>query len=142
MSSRDAGKLFELNSLSEQPVESTNYELIKFTNSETQKDAVLCHSIEQQCQNTCKLKMCDSSTQTENFVIIEHCYAIRFHKHLQNCIICLPRDTIKRTMHTSFKNSYPKTTCIIDCTEMFIPRPFLKQELKHTIAIKVTTQQT
>lgn len=39
-------------------------------------DAVLCHSIEQRCPNTCKLKMCDSSTQTENFVTIEHCYAV------------------------------------------------------------------
>lgn len=27
-------------------------------------------------------------------------------------------------MPTSFKNSYPKTTCIIDCTEMFIQLPF------------------
>lgn len=27
-------------------------------------------------------------------------------------------------MPTSFKNSYPKTTCIIDCTERFIKRPF------------------
>lgn len=30
----------ELNSSSEQPVESTNYEVIKSTNSETQTDAV------------------------------------------------------------------------------------------------------
>lgn len=66
----------ELNSPSEQPVESTNYGVIKSTNSETQTDAVLCHSIEQQCPNTCKLKMCDSSTQTENFVTIENCYAM------------------------------------------------------------------
>lgn len=56
--------------------ESTNYEVTKSTNSETQIDAVLCHSIEQQCPNTCKLKMCDSNTQTENFVTIEHCYAM------------------------------------------------------------------
>lgn len=47
-----------------------------------------------------------------------------FHKHLQNCILWLPRETIKWTMPTSFKNSYPKTTCIIDCIEMFIQRPF------------------
>lgn len=47
-----------------------------------------------------------------------------FHKNLQNCILWLPRETIKRTMPTSFKNSYPKTTCIIDCTEMFIQLPF------------------
>lgn len=32
-------------------------------------DAVLCHSIEQQCPNTCKLKMWF-------FVTIEHCYAV------------------------------------------------------------------
>lgn len=66
----------ELNSLSKQPEKSTYYEVIKFTNSETQTDAVLCHSIEHQCQNTCKLKMCDSSIQTDNFVTIEHCYAM------------------------------------------------------------------
>lgn len=56
--------------------ESTNYEVTKSTNSETQIDAVLCHSIERQCPNTCKLKMCDSNTQTENFVTIEHYYAM------------------------------------------------------------------
>lgn len=55
---------------------STDYEMIKSTKRETQTDAVLCHSIEQWCPNTCKLKMCDSSTQTENFVTIEHCYAM------------------------------------------------------------------
>lgn len=32
-------------------------------------DAVLCHSIEQQCPNTCKLKMWF-------FVTIEHCFAV------------------------------------------------------------------
>lgn len=77
----------ELNSPSQQPVESTNYEVIKFTNSETQTDAALCQSIEQQCQNTCKLKMCDSSMQRENSVIIKHCYAMLGPKSvgIQHC---------------------------------------------------------
>ena len=43
---------------------------------------------------------------------------------LTDCITWLPRDTIRRTMPKSFLELYPKTTCIIDCTEVFIQRPF------------------
>lgn len=45
-------------------------------------------------------------------------------KHLyENCVMWLPRDTIRRTLPSSFKDTYPKTTCIIDCSEIFIQRP-------------------
>lgn len=45
-------------------------------------------------------------------------------KHLyDNCVMWLPRDTIRRTLPSSFKDTYPKTTCIIDCSEIFIQRP-------------------
>lgn len=45
-------------------------------------------------------------------------------KHLSDCVVWLPRDTIRRTLPESFKLSFPKTTCIIDCSEVFIQRPF------------------
>ena len=43
---------------------------------------------------------------------------------LSDCIVWLPRETIRRTLPTSFSDTYPKTACIIDCTEVFIQRPF------------------
>ncbi|XP_052784430.1 uncharacterized protein LOC128220189 [Mya arenaria] len=45
-------------------------------------------------------------------------------QHLSHCVVWLPRDTIRRTLPNSFKTSFPKTTCIIDCSESFIQRPF------------------
>jgi hypothetical protein len=45
-------------------------------------------------------------------------------EHLSSCVIWLPRETIQRTMPSSFKDSFPRTTCIIDCSEIFIQRPF------------------
>jgi len=44
--------------------------------------------------------------------------------HLSNCIVWLPRETIRRTLPSSFKQNYSRTTCIIDCSEIFIQRPF------------------
>jgi hypothetical protein len=46
------------------------------------------------------------------------------HKHLKNCVLWLPRESIQRTMPQSFRDAFPKTTCVIDCTEIFIQRPF------------------
>ena len=43
---------------------------------------------------------------------------------LSDCIVWLPRETIRRTLPSSFSEMYPKTTCIVDCTEVFIQRPF------------------
>ena len=45
-------------------------------------------------------------------------------KHLHaNCVIWLPRDTLRRSLPSSFKDTFPNTTCIIDCSEIFIQRP-------------------
>ncbi len=38
-------------------------------------------------------------------------------------IAWLPRDTLKRIRPQSFSENYPKATCIIDCTEIFVQRP-------------------
>lgn len=43
---------------------------------------------------------------------------------LSDCVVWLPRETIRRTMPSSFRDLYPKTTCIIDCFEVYIQRPF------------------
>ncbi|XP_045175650.2 uncharacterized protein LOC123536499 [Mercenaria mercenaria] len=45
-------------------------------------------------------------------------------EQLSSLVVWLPRETIRRTLPASFKNSYPKTTCIIDCSEIYIQRPF------------------
>ena len=45
-------------------------------------------------------------------------------KELSPCITWLPRETIRKSLPSSFQTSYPKTTCIIDCSEIFIQRPF------------------
>jgi len=45
-------------------------------------------------------------------------------EHLTSCVMWLPRDTIRRTLPSSFLETYPGTTCIIDCSEIFIQRPF------------------
>ena len=44
-------------------------------------------------------------------------------KELGKLIFFLPRDVIRCTMPASFKKLYPKTTIILDCTEVFIQRP-------------------
>ena len=45
-----------------------------------------------------------------------------------NSILWLPRDTLKRIRPRSFADCYPRATCIIDCTEIFVQRPnHLKQ---------------
>ncbi|XP_046578747.1 uncharacterized protein LOC124286417 [Haliotis rubra] len=51
------------------------------------------------------------------------CISILARK-LKDCIVWLPRDVIRSAMPMSFKTTYPHTTCIIDCTEMFLQRPF------------------
>lgn len=43
---------------------------------------------------------------------------------LTDCLVWLPRESIRRTLPSSFNEMYPKTTCIIDCTEVPIQRPF------------------
>jgi len=54
---------------------------------------------------------------------------------LSNCVVWLPRKTIRRTMPSSFHDLYPKTACIIDCFEDFIQRPFsLKAKVLVAIA--------
>lgn len=45
-----------------------------------------------------------------------------FAKHL-TFVRWLPKETIQAGMPTSFKRSYPNTTCVIDCAEIFIERP-------------------
>lgn len=42
---------------------------------------------------------------------------------LKSLIIWLPRETIRDCCPESFRENYPKTTCIIDCAETFIQRP-------------------
>lgn len=41
----------------------------------------------------------------------------------EKIISWLPRDTLKRIRPQSFSLNYPKATCIIDCTEIFVQRP-------------------
>ena len=41
----------------------------------------------------------------------------------ERIIVWLPRDTLRRIMPTCFIEHYPKATCIIDCTEIFVQRP-------------------
>lgn len=41
---------------------------------------------------------------------------------LKNLIVWLPRETIRATMQTYFRENNPKTTVIIDCAETFIQR--------------------
>ncbi len=45
-------------------------------------------------------------------------------EHLKDLVSWLPRDSIQRTLPKAFKEAYPKTTVIIDCTEVFIQIPF------------------
>ncbi|XP_045211455.1 uncharacterized protein LOC123562943 [Mercenaria mercenaria] len=46
-------------------------------------------------------------------------------EQLSALVVWLPRETIRRTLPASFKNLYPKTTCIIDCPKyIYIQRPF------------------
>jgi len=40
-----------------------------------------------------------------------------------NSILWLPRDTLRRIRPLSFLENYPRATCIIDCTEIFVQRP-------------------
>ena len=42
---------------------------------------------------------------------------------LKSLIIWLPRETIRACCPESFRENYPRTTCIIDCAETFIQRP-------------------
>uniref|UniRef100_A0A3P9JI17 DDE Tnp4 domain-containing protein n=1 Tax=Oryzias latipes TaxID=8090 RepID=A0A3P9JI17_ORYLA len=41
----------------------------------------------------------------------------------EKVIVWLPRDTLNRIRPKTFNKSYPKATCIIDCTEVFVQRP-------------------
>ncbi|XP_061564966.1 uncharacterized protein LOC133419652 isoform X2 [Cololabis saira] len=41
----------------------------------------------------------------------------------EKVIAWLPRDTLKRIRPQCFSENYPKATCIIDCTEIFVQRP-------------------
>ena len=41
----------------------------------------------------------------------------------EKVIVWLPRDTLNRIRPKSFSKNYPKATCIIDCTEVFVQRP-------------------
>ncbi|KAK0141139.1 hypothetical protein N1851_021880 [Merluccius polli] len=42
---------------------------------------------------------------------------------LRNLIPWLPRETIRATMPLAFKTNYPKTTCILDCSESLLQKP-------------------
>ena len=42
---------------------------------------------------------------------------------LKDLIMWLPKESIQRTLPSSLKELYPKTTCIIDCTEVYLQRP-------------------
>ena len=44
-------------------------------------------------------------------------------RELRKFVIWLPRETIKLSMPPAFHRLYPKTTCVIDCAEIFIQRP-------------------
>uniref|UniRef100_A0A3P9ICB1 DDE Tnp4 domain-containing protein n=1 Tax=Oryzias latipes TaxID=8090 RepID=A0A3P9ICB1_ORYLA len=41
----------------------------------------------------------------------------------EKVIVWLPRDTLNRIRPKTFNKNYPKATCIIDCTEVFVQRP-------------------
>uniref|UniRef100_A0A8C7YCN0 Uncharacterized protein n=1 Tax=Oryzias sinensis TaxID=183150 RepID=A0A8C7YCN0_9TELE len=41
----------------------------------------------------------------------------------EKVIVWLPRDTLNRIRPKTFNKNYPKATCIIDCTEVFVLRP-------------------
>lgn len=43
--------------------------------------------------------------------------------HLNEIDWWLPRDALRRLLPPSFKEAFPKTTCIIDATELFTERP-------------------
>ena len=65
------------------------------------------------------------NVSTQLMSCIFHSWIDIMAKHLySNCVIWLPRETIRRTLPSSFKDTYPNTTCIIDCSEIFIQRPF------------------
>ena len=55
---------------------------------------------------------------------VYHSWVEIMSEHLSKCIVWLPRETIQRTLPKSFITSFPKTTCIIDCSEIYIQRPF------------------
>ena len=42
---------------------------------------------------------------------------------LGEAVMWLPRSRIQATLPKGFKDMYPNTTCILDCTEIFIERP-------------------
>ena len=42
---------------------------------------------------------------------------------LKSLIVWLPREVIRDCCPESFRENYPRTTCIIDCAETFIQRP-------------------
>ena len=37
--------------------------------------------------------------------------------------ICPTKDQIRQSMPDSFKNTYPNTRCMLDCTELFFKIP-------------------
>lgn len=41
---------------------------------------------------------------------------------LKDLIMWLPTETIQTSVPTSFRNTYPKITCIIYCTEVYLQR--------------------
>uniref|UniRef100_A0A671KKW8 THAP-type domain-containing protein n=1 Tax=Sinocyclocheilus anshuiensis TaxID=1608454 RepID=A0A671KKW8_9TELE len=44
------------------------------------------------------------------------------YKHTKDLIPWLPRETIKATLPEAFKDHFPNTTCIIDCTETVLQK--------------------
>lgn len=54
---------------------------------------------------------------------IFHSWINLLSDHLKDLILWLPKETIQRSMPKSFRETYPKTTCIIDCTEVYLQRP-------------------
>lgn len=45
-------------------------------------------------------------------------------QELRELIVSLPKDAISAFFPNAFKLHYPGTTCIIDCSEVFIDRPW------------------
>uniref|UniRef100_A0A3B3I479 DDE Tnp4 domain-containing protein n=1 Tax=Oryzias latipes TaxID=8090 RepID=A0A3B3I479_ORYLA len=53
----------------------------------------------------------------------------------EKVIVWLPRDTLNRIRPKTFNKNYPKATCIIDCTEVFVQRPKNLRKRSQTYSI-------
>ena len=64
------------------------------------------------------------TNSTQQMGIVQQCATLSFLYHRLRALPIWPsRDYIQSTMPKAFRDSYPSTRVIIDCTELFIERP-------------------